>query len=101
MGDYAYRLECLLPSVVSFVNNAYSKPASKDSSVKRDADTLRLDWLEKERAKSDGGSIVFRRHGIEWTSLFTISSQQTENMPTIRQAIDEAMKIAETIKEPK
>jgi len=51
-------------------------------------DAERIEWLEQEHRKH--GEIYFRRYGLAWTKLFTISTQHMRQKPNIREAIDAA-----------
>ena len=53
-------------------------------------DAERLDWLQNEFKRN--GVISFKRHGVEWAELFTVTTQHMKPQPTIREAIDQAMK---------
>ena len=54
------------------------------------ADAERLEWIHNEFKRN--GVISFKKHGLEWAELFTITTQYMKPQPTIREAIDKAMK---------
>jgi hypothetical protein len=63
-------------------------PITEYEQLKKDID--RMNWLDQEIRLN--GTVHFDRHGIEWTKLFSISTQKMKQQPTARAAIDQAMK---------